>query len=410
MATAHWTTLWTAMPQVAWQVADHLPPDTFATFENTTLRQTVRLGTRTTSRIVRLRLSNTFGTAALGITRATIGIPVRPGVDDVHLEDDVLHTSGSRFVDASTLTAVTFSGQLSVTIAAGSLLLSDAITLSADTLDLSITLYFEHGLATPSITTHPGSRTQSWLCLGDQTESPSLKGGDALCSVLHWYFLAGVEEFTSEPRRALVLLGDSITDGRCSTDNGNDRWPDLLRERLPSTAVLLNQSAGGNCLLREGTGGPALLDRLERDVLSQPGVAGVLVCGGVNDIGTSNDSEENSTATVAARLIGVYEAVIDRCAAAGLSVLFATITPFYGPGQVYSSPARVAARQTVNAWIRTQAMVVDFDQVLRDPEQPSRLREEFDSGDHLHPNVAGFRAMAAVFPVELLEVLQRGST
>ncbi|CAK7245297.1 MAG: hypothetical protein STHCBS139747_006873 [Sporothrix thermara] len=465
----HWTTVWTAMPQLAWAEADHMPPPEFARFRDATLRQTIRLcrvsgeakhregaktetekKTKTKTTRLRLRLCNTFGTSALCITRATVGIPQRPLDEmegsDTHPDDDFAHASGSRFVDPATLCPVLFAGgQTSATIAAGGLLLSDAVVLPADTSDLSISLYFADGLATPPITTHPGSRTQSWLCRGDQTEAASLqkkKEGGALCSVLHWYFLAGVEQWTcassSTRDKTFVLLGDSITDGRCSTNNGNDRWPDLLRDRLHGlllllplqlqqeknvesesesewSVTLLNQSAGGNCLLREGTGGPALLSRFDRDVLAQQGVTGVLVCGGVNDLGTAVDSDLRAGG-VARDLITTYEEVFKRCTAAGLTTIFATITPFDGPGQAYASPAREAARQEVNAWVRsrpsntlevgTRAAVVDFDAVLRDPENPARLLPAYDSGDHLHPNVDGFRAMAEAFPVALLTTIR----
>ncbi|CAK7224191.1 hypothetical protein SCUCBS95973_005436 [Sporothrix curviconia] len=434
-----WTTVWTAMPQVAWAEADHLPPARFARFRGATLRQTVRL-CRVSSeakpsedkrdksdssevepsedkktRRIRLRFTNSFGTSELCITRATVAIPQRPpgNGDDDNDNDDTAHISGSRFVDPATLRPVLFSGQPSATVPPGGLLLSDPVSISslpADTPDLSISLYLAEGLLTPPITTHPGSRTQSWLCVSNQTASCSLRDGRGLCSVLHWYFLAGVEEWTAEPQQTIVLLGDSITDGRCSTNNGNDRWPDLLRARLQASGslpmgtsvTLLNQAAGGNCLLRDGSGGPALLARFDRDVLAQPGVTGVLVCGGINDIGTATDHD---TPLVVRGLIATYEAVRERSTTAGLTALFATITPFGGPGQVYASaPAREAARQAVNAWIRsTQAgRVVDFDAMLRDPDEPARLLPAYDSRDHLHPNVAGFQAMADGFPVEML--------
>ncbi|ERS95706.1 hypothetical protein HMPREF1624_07781 [Sporothrix schenckii ATCC 58251] len=491
-----WTTVWTAMPQKAWAVADHLPPPAHARFADTTLRQTVRILGRAPlaeetkqgpsvcpsrgrsqlqTRRFRLRLSNTFGASDLHITTATVGVPRRPGGGDerdvdskgdtAHGDDDGAHVSGSRFVDVDRVRPVLFSGQRSAVVPAGCLLLSDPVdvlfgeqgkprTISTSgpaTETLSITLYFADGVdvATdadaPALTTHPGSRTQSWLCQGgDQTASASLGGGHSLSSVAHWYFLAGVEECCvagpAGGRKALVLVGDSITDGRCSTNNGNDRWPDLLWKRMEeedddgekgkgwtSRYTLLNQAAGGNCVLREGTGGPALLARLDRDVLSQPGVAGVLLFAGVNDIGTTagGDTDEAAQHDVGDQLMATFAEVAWRCRAAGLAVFIATIAPFCGPGrqesekQPYSSPARERTRQRVNGWIRASSTaaaggasalfdgLVDFDAVLRDPDPAcaGRLLPAYDSGDYLHPNVAGFQAMAKSFPLHLLETM-----
>lgn len=420
-----WTTVWTAMPQRAWAVSDHLPPKPFVQFADTTLRQTVRVpGDDTTrQRRLRLRLTNAFGTSGLVVTKATVGIPRLLTGDDnnVHDQDDPKHTSGSRFVDNDSLQPVLFSGQPSVTISAGNLLLSDPFDITLDESEtLTVTLYFADGLATDELTTHPGSRTQSWLCKGDQTESASLKDGDSLCSVHHWYFLSGVEELSSTKRPSLVLIGDSITDGRCSTDNGNDRWPDLLLQRARSTIssvpILLNQAAGGNCVFRDGTGGPPLLSRLDRDVLSQPGVAGVLLFAGVNDIGTT-PTDEVAQQDVEANLVSTLQEVAQRCHEAGLYVFISTIAPFCGPGlqetpvQSYSSPAREATRQRVNTWIREASTtvfdgLVDFDAVLRNPDCPGRLLPAYDSGDYLHPNVTGLHAMADAFPLKLLEKRQ----
>jgi lysophospholipase L1-like esterase len=209
----------------------------------------------------------------------------------------------------------------------------------------------------------------------------------------HWYFIQAIDVEAVAPSAAVVILGDSITDGRGSTTNANDRWPDFLARRMqanPATAPLsvLNQGIGGNAVLSGGLG-PTAIARFDRDVLSQRGVRWLIVLEGVNDIGGSGD------ASVAGRLISAYDGLIDAAHERGLLVYGVPILPFGDSG--YDSPLHEAARQEVNAWVRTSGRfdaVIDLDRVVADPAVPNRLLPAYDSGDQLHLSPAGYEAMA----------------
>lgn len=225
------------------------------------------------------------------------------------------------------------------------------------------------------------------------------------------YFLSAVESWSSRDTRAMAIVGDSITDGRGSTTDGNDRWTDALLTRVLSQSnatdgaiALLNQAAGGNRILNDGLG-PNALSRIDRDVLSQSGVSYAMIFEGVNDIGTAATTEA-SQAAVGDRLVQAFQQIITRVHAVGIPIFGATITPFSGPGQGYSDPIREANRQRINDWIRTSGKfdgVVDFDAAVRDPSNPAQLDPQFNSGDFLHLNPAGYRKLAAEFDLGLFE-------
>jgi lysophospholipase L1-like esterase len=206
------------------------------------------------------------------------------------------------------------------------------------------------------------------------------------------------------------VIGDSLTDGRGSTTNGNDRWPDQLAARLQahrSTAdvAVINEAAGGNRVLNDGLG-PNALARFDRDVLAQSGVDAVIVFEGVNDIGTA-DATAQAQQAVTADLIQAYQQMIVRAHAQGIRVYGATITPF-GGNTMYDDPQglRERSRQAVNAWIRHSRAfdaVIDFDRAARDPQDPKRLRPSYDVGDHLHMNPQGYAALAAAVPLSLFQ-------
>ena len=210
----------------------------------------------------------------------------------------------------------------------------------------------------------------------------------------------------------LVAFGDSITDGARSGIDANRRWPDMLAERLaarggPAIGVV-NAGISGNRLLRDVPGsayGPAALTRLDRDVLAVPGTRWVVVLIGVNDIGHSGDSARTDRAATAEQVIGGLGQIAARARSHGLAIYCGTLTPFEGAALAgYYSPRGEAKRQAINSWIRTAGScdaTIDFDAALRDPARPTRLRPGFDSGDHLHPNAAGYAAMAAAVDPDL---------
>jgi lysophospholipase L1-like esterase len=206
------------------------------------------------------------------------------------------------------------------------------------------------------------------------------------------------------------MLGDSLTDGRGSTTNANDRWPDQLLDRLQSShrtsdVAILNQAAGGNRVLNDGLG-PNALARFDRDVLAQSGVEWLIVFEGINDIGTAAATPE-AQQQVAADLIAAYEQFITRAHAQGIDVFGATILPFGGnTGYDEATGTREAARQTVNDWIRTSGefdAVIDFDKAVRDPATPRQLLPAYDVGDHLHLNPTGYHALADAVPARLFD-------
>ncbi|GAA3137404.1 hypothetical protein GCM10010466_30350 [Planomonospora alba] len=267
-----------------------------------------------------------------------------------------------------------------------------------------MTIHLADGQASDAITSHPGSRTTSHLLAGDHVEAEELPGATPTG---HWYFLSGVEVLSRGTTAAAVILGDSLTDGRGSTANGNDRRPDRLADRLhaqrPTAGVAVpNQAAGGNRVLDDGLG-PDVLARLDRDVLAQRGAEWLVVFEGVNDIGTAEAAAAQER--VAADLTAAYDQIVVRAHAQGIRVYGAALTAF-GGDTAYDDPEghREAARQRVNAWIRTGGRfdgVIGFDRVTRDPADPRRLLPAFDTGDHLHLNPAGYRAMADAVPARL---------
>lgn len=380
------------MPMLA--EPDNLPPAPFTraglVLADATLRQTLRVtlgGPR-----FRLRISNAFGGTPLSITAVTVARPAggRAGVGDV---------------EPGTVRTVSFGGRTSVVVPAGAHLVSDPVEFPlAARSNLTVTLYLAQGQASTAVTSHPGSRTTSHLSAGNHAAGTTLP---AAVRVEHWYFISGLEVAASPTAAAVVAVGDSLTDGRGSTTDGNDRWPDQLLDRLHAGGVtevaVLNQGAGGNRVLRDGLG-PNALARMDRDVLAQSGVRWLVVFEGVNDIGTAAATEAAQKAVVD-DLLTAYDQIVTRAHAHGIRVYGATLTPFGGHDD-YDDPAgfRESSRQTVNAWIRGSGRfdaVLDFDRAVRDPEEPRRLRPVADTGDHLHLNPTGYRLLAEAVPVEL---------
>jgi lysophospholipase L1-like esterase len=273
---------------------------------------------------------------------------------------------------------------------------SDAVDFAlAPLTSIAITIQFRD--VPPGVTGHPGSRATSYLVPGSAAPAARLAGATL---VEHWYYIAGVDVMADATAAALVTLGDSLTDGRGSTTDGNDRWPDVLSRRLrahPATAkvAVLNQGIGGNAVARGGLG-PTAIDRFQRDVLTQRGARWLILFEGVNDIGSTGGP------TVADDLITAYTHLAAAAHARDLRVFGATITPF--GGSFYDTPAHEVARQAVNAWIRTTRAldaVLDFDAAVRDPAVPSRLLPAHDIGDSLHLTPAGYRRLADAIDLSL---------
>ncbi|UAK26132.1 SGNH/GDSL hydrolase family protein [Sphingomonas nostoxanthinifaciens] len=379
-----WHGVWSAAP-MAVAGDDPLKP---ADLADATLRQTVKLTGGATR--MRIRLSNLMGTAPLRLD---------------HIRLSVAPASGAAAVDPARMRAVSFGGGDAVVIPAGADYLSDPIALDAPAgTVLSISLHSPEAPA--GITSHPGARTTTRLVPGNEADRPALTGGRTM---EHWYFVAGVEG--EGCGGAIVALGDSITDGHGATTDGDDRWTDRLAARLQATGgdapAILNLGIGGNRVLLDGLG-PNALARFDRDVVAQPGARAVIVLEGINDLGTLTRDHPVSPAEHAAlvrRLTEAYAQIVARAHAHGIKAIGATITPDGGSTYYHPDAANEADRQAVNAWIRAPGhfdSVVDFDAALRDPADASRLRSDYDSGDHLHPNPQGYRRMGEVVPLALL--------
>jgi lysophospholipase L1-like esterase len=339
---------------------------------NSTLRQFVHVTLG--GQHLRLRLSNAYGTNSVTITSAHVAMA---------------GTLGTSTIDPATDKALTFRGAPSVIIPPAEVILSDPFDYNLPALtNLAISIYFGNVSAT-TINGHPGSRTTSFIVASNAVSAASLSGAP---NTAHWYTITGVDVLADAADRTVVTLGDSITDGRGSTTDGNDRWPDDLARRLatnaPTAGVAVdNMGIGGNGIFA-GLG-PAAVNRFTRDVLNQSGVRWMIVFEGVNDIG-------GEATDISANLIAAYTTFANSAHARGLLAYGATITPFGGNG--YFTPTHEATRQAVNAWFRTNTVydaLIDFDKAVRDPVTLTNLLAAYNSGDGLHLNPLGYQVMAS---------------
>lgn len=382
-----WVAAWQGSPTVGGSFdASYCPSD--MDLKNQTVRNIVFASTGGDR--VRVRISNVGGASPLRVGSATIA----------------LSAGGSAIVDGTTRNLL-FGGSRSTLIAAEGEGLSDPVSLDVSALQtLAISIYLPD--RTGPATQHYFATENNFLASGNQVED---MGGRAFArSMQCWLFLSGVDVRASRNvRGALVTLGDSITDGYQSTTDGNQRYPDQLARRFAArngpTLSVSNAGLGGNELLNNQTGDNALIfgvpasARLPRDVLAQAGARAVILLEGINDIGASY--------SLATDLIQAEKQIITQVRAAGLRIYGGTLIPFGGSqatnGVNYGTPFGEEQREALNHWIRTAGAfdgVIDFDKAVRDPQNPTRMRPAYDSGDHLHPNDAGYLAMADAVNLE----------
>lgn len=381
------------------------------TLENQTVRMIVR--SSVAGNKVRIRLSNEIGDAPL---------PVQVGAATIALRD------GGSAIVANTNRALTFNGQTTVTIPPKGFVVSDPVDLNVPALaDMAVSVYL------PNRTT-----VQSFHATTRQTNY-STPGNAAAATVLTtptnyplWVLLSGVDVYSANKASALVALGDSITDGfgdpalRVDAPTPWPSWPSRLAERLQNSGGdlshlgVLNAGISGNRVLNDAglalptsaanerglaVFGPSVLSRFQRDVVAQTGASCTVILEGINDIGQGSTRNQVVSAE---QIIAGYQQLISRARAAGLGVIGATLTPFAGYVATYYSEENEAKRQAVNAWIRTSGQydaVIDFDAVVRDSIAPTKLRTDYDSGDHLHPSDVGYKAMADAIDLSMIKRL-----
>ena len=379
---SHWVGIWACSPLHPPKLADASSMlQAESGKQGVTLREVVHVSAGGDT--LRVRFSNLFGTGPLLIGAADLaataqGSAIVPGTDH----------------------AMTFHGQPSVLIPAGALAFSDPISLkTAPFADLTVSFY----LPSPSgpITEHQLANATSYHVPGNAVSQPDLESPS---TVTTWEYLNGIDVLTSNKNTAIVTIGDSITDGAYSSLNANGRWPDELARRLQANAKyrsfsVVNEAISGNRLLLDGAG-PNALARFDRDVLAQSGAKYLIVLEGINDIGTlKRDPNDHTTA---ADIILALDQLVERAHTHGILVIGATLTPYQGAG--YYTDAGEAIRKAVNEWIRTSHTfdgVIDFDAAVRDPDHPDRFLPQYEHGDHLHPDDAGYKAMGDAIDLKL---------
>ena len=391
--TKPWITTWAATPAPRW--ADELPapfkvPEIL---EDQTVRQVARISVGGNQ--VRVVLSNEFGSKPLVIGAGSVAIAGKDGA-----------------IDTGTMKPLTWGGKTSVVIPAGAPIYSDPTDLPVKALDsLSVSIYLPKKTAVSSV--HwDGVQTGYISSSGDQTQAASFKADSTTKSRL---FLSGIMTSAAPSSSAVVFLADSITDGFCSTVDANNRWPDHVAERLqaeghPDVAVV-NEAYSGDRVLRDGMGTNAL-SRFDMSVLSHPRVSTVVMMMGINDIGWPGEGSFTPTdrEPTAQDLEEGYTQIIDRAHQHGLRFVAVTLTPFIDtfkgtPNSNYYTPEKEKIRTEVNQWMRANKSadgLIDFDKVLDDPANPGHLQAAYDCGDHLHPNDAGYQAMAKAVDLKLL--------
>ena len=377
LAGGHWVGTWGTAPQLVER--HNNPPAPGLT--NNSLREIVQVSIG--GKKVRLKLTNEFSTEATEIKAVELAIAKTAG--------------SSSEIDEATTVSLTFNGERGVTIPANGTVISDAVNFKMDDRqNVAITIHY--GSASPSVSGHPGSRTTSYLKEGNTTDFTGAIRTD------HWYSIQTLEVEAPKKVGAIAILGNSITDGRGSTTNEQNRWADVLSRRLLANKAtkrvgVLNMGIGGNCVLGGGLG-PAAVNRYQRDLFGQEGVKWIILFEAVNDLGYARNGVQT-----AERIIEVYKKIIDEAHQKGIRVFGATITPFKGNN--YYSEDHEKGRSTINTWIRTTDLldgVIDFDQAVRNPQDPEAIQAQFlFENDWLHLNAKGYETMGNSIDLNLFK-------
>ena len=376
LAKGHWVGTWGTAPQL---VERHNNPPSPG-LENNSLRQIVQVSIG--GKKVRLKLTNEFSQEATEIKAVELALAKTAG--------------SSSEIDESSTVRLTFDGKAGVTIPAGGKVVSDAVSFKmGDRANVAITIHYGAASST-SVSGHPGSRTTSYLKTGNTTDFSDAVKTD------HWYNILALEVEAPKKAGAVAILGNSITDGRGSTTNQQNRWADVLSRRLLTNKAtkqvgVLNMGIGGNCVLRGGLG-PTGSSRYSRDLFGQEGVKWIILFEAVNDLGGARDGLQT-----AERIIDVFKTIIREAHQKGIRVFGATITPF--KGNRYYTEDHEKGRSTLNNWIRTSKMldgVIDFDKAVRNPEDTIAMQSQFlFENDWLHLNAQGYETMGGCIDLDL---------
>jgi lysophospholipase L1-like esterase len=367
-----WVGTWSTAPQLV--ETGNNPPD--PGLSNNTLRQIVHasLGGDT----LRMRFSNEFSTSPVTLNEVHIAVSL-----------------GGGMIDSTTEKVLLFNGNTNFTMAPGAAIISDPFQFTLQPLtDVAITIYF--GATSPDVTGHPGSRTTSYILTGNQVSKVDFSGA---VQTDHWYVINTIDVKAPDSSYAVAILGNSITDGRGSGTNKQNRWPDELARRLQENSAtqqvaILNEGIGGNCVLGNCLG-PSALSRFNRDVIGQSGVKWLIILEGINDIGYGAPGTGNN-------LINAFTQMIQTAHANDIFVYGATLLPMKGSS--YFTTQHETEREIVNEWIRTSSLldgVIDMDKALRNPADTLSLLPINDSGDHLHPSETGHHMMAEAVDLSL---------
>jgi len=387
-----WIGTWTASAQPAWEADFPVPLGFPSNLHNQTIRQVARVSIGGDK--ARIIVSNEYGKLPLKLGAAHIALTAdeaatKPGTDRV----------------------LTFGGSPTITIPPGAPAISDPVDIDIAPLsEVSVSLFFPE--VAPATTMHWDGHQTAYVATGNKAAEADFKPDSKQTQRV---FLTGIMVEAPEDARAIVLFGDSITDGDGSTIDGNDRWPDTLAERLNAAGgapvAVLIQGISGAKVLSDRMGVNALA-RFDRDVLNQPRADTVVLMMGINDIGWPGSGLAlRDPEPTADEIIAGYRQLIARAHADGMKIIGATLTPFGDsfagtPFEGYYTPEKEKIRVAVNDFIRNSKEfdgVIDFDKVVVDPARPGFIKAEFDKGDHLHPNAAGYDAMAASIDLGLLD-------